>query len=636
MCGVCGIIAREPLTAHDDARVARLNGALAHRGPDGEGSHRSTQVHLAMRRLAIIDVAGGQQPLFNEDRSIALVFNGEVYNYRELQTELRARGHQLQTGSDAEVLVHLYEERGADAVLALRGMFAFALHDARRQRVLLGRDRLGEKPLYLREEDGRVVFASELRALFAGGEIPFALDPAAVDRYLHLLYAPEPAGIVQGVRQLDAGMTLEIDLTTWAQRERRYWSLLDAPALEGDAVHAVRAQLEEIGTLVIRSERPVGVALSGGLDSSTVAALAVRAHGPGLQAFTVGYRGRPDHDERAQASALAQTLGIPIHEIELDVDSMVEDFPATVRERDEPIADLAGYGHRAVMRLARDHGVPVLLTGYGGDELFFGYDWMRRAVAETEAKRRLGALGFPPPAYGGARVPGAFSRAALAAWWRDDFGRTSAAARRALHMSGPLERPVFYELSDEYQGAAFGAPSVVGEAVRAVHGNVASLWDAPQSTRADLAILERMVNTYCRSIGLAQGDRYAMAVGVEARIPLLDYRLAETVVGLRKSRPGPIEGPKQWLREAMRGVLPDEVLDRPKRGFTPPIYAWHRALMERWGHTLRDGVLVRHGVLSRDGAARLAAMSVPEPGFSWLPFAALVLETWCREMEALR
>ena len=229
MCGICGVIARTPIGPEDEQRAGRINRALRHRGPDGEGTHRSEHLQFCMRRLSIIDLQGGSQPLYNEDGSIALILNGEIYNYKELQAELQQRGHTLRSGSDAEVLVHLYEERGAEAVQALRGMFAFALHDSRRGIVLLGRDRVGEKPLYLREEEGRIVFASELKALLSGGGIPFALDPVAAHRYFHFLYAPEPQSIVRGVRQLDAGSLLEIDLQSWRQREWRYWSLLNAP-----------------------------------------------------------------------------------------------------------------------------------------------------------------------------------------------------------------------------------------------------------------------------------------------------------------------------------------------------------------------------------------------------------------------
>ena len=638
MCGICGVIARTPIGPEDERRAVRINRALRHRGPDGEGTHRTDHIHFCMRRLSIIDLQGGAQPLYNEDGSIALILNGEIYNYKELQAELRQRGHTLRSGSDAEVLVHLYEERGAEAVQDLRGMFAFALHDSRRRTVLLGRDRVGEKPLYLREEEGRIVFASELKALLSGGGIPFALDPVATHRYFHFLYAPEPKSIVRGVRQLDAGSLLEIDLQSRTQREWRYWSLLDAPPLKGDPVRAVRHALDEVAKLVIRADVPVGVALSGGLDSGAVAALAARAHGPGLTAFSIGYSGRPPFDERDQAVALARTLGIPVHEAELDTDSMVRDFTLTIRERDEPIADLSGYGHRAVMKLAHDHNVPVLLTGYGGDELFFGYDWVRNAVHETARKATMGPRGFPWTAYARLHPPPTRGRRAIADWLNDVGGLRSSLTERARDMQTPSDRIVFYELALEFQGAAAHTGALYGDAMRdaLVGEDPGRLWEyVGGAPSPDLAVTDRIFAMYLRSIGLAQGDRLSMAHSVEARVPLVDYRLIETVIGLRKAGTGQLEAPKAWLRAAVADLLPAEVLSRPKRGFQPPIFEWHAALFERYGPLLRDGALVQQGILSRAGAEAISVMNAPPDGYHWLPFAVLVLEVWCREMEAM-
>ena len=642
MCGICGVIAREPLGEGDDARVSRITRALTHRGPDGEGTHRAAHVAFGMRRLSIIDLAGGWQPLFNEDRSIALVLNGEIYNYRELQSELRSRGHRLATGSDAEVLVHLYEERGAEAVHALRGAFAFALHDARPGQpptVLLGRDRLGEKPLHLVERPGSITFASELRALVAGGT-PFKLDPASVHAYLHFGYAPEPATMIAGVRQLEAGCLLQVELDPWRVTERRYWRLLDAPPIDGDPALRVRAELERVAEIVIRADVPVGVALSGGIDSGAVAALAARASHAPLAAFTVGYVGRPRHDERAQAVALASELRLPVHEVELSTEAMVGAFTNTVFERDQPVADIAGYGHREVMRAARAHGTPVLLTGYGGDELFWGYDWARDAVTESRQKTALAARGFPLAPYLAMHPPAGPHPHQLRAWAKEWAGLRASLERRRRQRDAPGGHLVIHELTGQWQGAARHArevytPAFARELDDAGADPSALLaadlpWDRP-----DLLVMERVFSTYLRSVGLAQGDRLSMAHSVEARVPLVDYRLVETVVGLRKACPDDREEPKGWLKRAMKGILPEEVLARPKRGFEPPVFEWHRALMARYGDCIRDGVLVRHGVLSRQGAAAVAGQSLPLGGWNDMPFSVLVLEMWCRAMEAL-
>src|ERR1700690_468513 len=234
MCGIAGVISRETLSSVQTAKVAEINRRLAHRGPDGEGSYANNHVMLAMRRLSIIDLKTGWQPLYNEDRSLVLVANGEIYNYKELRQGLEERGHQFRTGSDCETILHLYEEYGKSFVDHLRGMYAFALWDTRARRLVLGRDRMGEKPLYLASIGDSLYFASELRALVRSGLIQFRLDPQAVHLYYHYGYVPEPACIVAGIQKLPAAHLLMLDLDGWSRRDECYWRMEDSPALHGD------------------------------------------------------------------------------------------------------------------------------------------------------------------------------------------------------------------------------------------------------------------------------------------------------------------------------------------------------------------------------------------------------------------
>ena len=290
------------------------------------------------------------------------------------------------------------------------------------------------------------------------------------------------------------------------------------------------------------------------------------------------------------------------------------------------------------MKLAHDHSVPVLLTGYGGDELFFGYDWVRDAVHESARKAMMGPRGFPRAAYARLHPPPTRGRRAIAEWLNDVGGLRSSLAKRARDARTPTNRIVLHELETEYQAAADHASALYGDAMRdaLIGEEPARLWEFPGGApRSDLAVTERMFAMYLRCVGLSQGDRLSMAHSVEARMPLVDYRLIETVIGLRKAGAGGLEGPKAWLRAAAAGLLPPEVLTRPKRGFQPPIYEWHAALFTHYGPLLRDGALVRHGILSRAGAEAVSVMQAPPGGYHWLPFAVLVLEVWCREMEAL-
>jgi asparagine synthase (glutamine-hydrolysing) len=253
------------MTPDDIACVRTTNLRLTHRGPDGAGEFQDQHVLLAMRRLSIIDLKTGWQPLYNEDRSLALVCNGEIYNFVELRERLESLGHRFTTNSDCETILHLYEEHGRDCVQHLRGMFAFALYDTKRKRLIVARDRMGEKPVYVYETDGRVFFASEMKAMLASGLVPFELDPGAINLYFHYQYVPEPLTPLKGVRKLDAACLLTIDVDPWRVEEHRYWRMEDAPPLEGDPAKLIREQLDTVGEIVIRSDVPVGISLSGGL-----------------------------------------------------------------------------------------------------------------------------------------------------------------------------------------------------------------------------------------------------------------------------------------------------------------------------------------------------------------------------------
>lgn len=632
MCGICGQIAIGQ--RRDAGLVARLQAALAHRGPDDAGAYVDGPVELAMRRLSIIDHDGGAQPLFSEDGQIVLVLNGEIYNHVELRDDLVRRGHRFSTRSDAEVLVHLYEDKGFDAVSDLRGMFAFALWDRRTGRLLLGRDRMGEKPIYLVESDGRLVFASELKALVAAGAAPLELDLAAVNRYFHYAYVPEPQTTLHGVRKLPAASLLVVQTRPWSVRTHVYWRMLDAPPVDADPLRAIRSVLEEGAELIVRADVPVGVALSGGLDSSAVAALAARAAPGAIHAFSVGYPGRPTYDERRAAEALAEALGMPYHDVEVDLEDMLEAFPAMVGWRDDPIADIAGHGYYAVARAARRAGVPVLLQGQGGDELFWGYALTRDGLAYSRdrlARQRWGALAFP-------RYLRSTIRSAREANRPLPWRKALASAHRRWRRDADCDpdSTVFYDTVPDFVSAPAALRQVAAEEfLRAVDASDPLDLHAspPADGRLDLQITERICATYLRENGLTQGDRLAMASGVELRLPLLDHRLVELVIGLRKLRRDDRLAPKAWLRAAVADLLPLAVLNRPKQGFSPPLRTWHNALFKAYGEMLRDGRLVERGVLSAEGAAELSAGAFPGHAVTPFSFKALVLEMWIRAME---
>jgi asparagine synthase (glutamine-hydrolysing) len=637
MCGIAGMITAACMTPDDIASVRTTNLRLTHRGPDGAGEFQDQHVLLAMRRLSIIDLKTGWQPLYNEDRSLALVCNGEIYNFVELRERLESLGHRFTTNSDCETILHLYEEHGRDCVQHLRGMFAFALYDTKRKRLIVARDRMGEKPVYVYETDGRVFFASEMKAMLASGLVPFELDPGAINLYFHYQYVPEPLTPLKGVRKLDAACLLTIDVDPWRVEEHRYWRMEDAPPLEGDPAKLIREQLDTVGEIVIRSDVPVGISLSGGLDSSLIAAIAARNYRGTMHAFSVGYPSSPETDERADARALANHLGLPFHDIELSTGSMVASFPELVCWRDDPIADMAGYGYYAVMKLAREHNVPVVLQGQGGDELFWGYPWVREAAQQTARKSSLlqrNSL-FALPRYLEMSLPTGVSRYEFWQWGKQVGGLRPGWNSFRRDRATPANQLVFYDSTPDFARAAKRMESLYAPSFREqLNGSTAAMLFTPHEPLAntEVAITKLICDTYLRENGVAQGDRLSMASSIELRLPLLDYRLVETVIGLRKAESDVNEPPKARLHAAIGDLLPDWVIKRPKKGFTPPVREWHNALLSTYGDSVHDGFLTTHGVLTSTSAKLLTKARLPFDELAQISFQALVLEHWCRGM----
>jgi asparagine synthase (glutamine-hydrolysing) len=635
MCGIFGVVRIGGLQNEDRWLLRGMADALHHRGPDGEGFHILPNAGIGMRRLSIIDLEGGWQPLYNEDRTLALVLNGEIYNFVELRHDLEKRGHRFATRSDAETVLHLYEDHGADCVKYLRGMFAFALVDERNQRLLVARDRIGEKPLSIVDRDDGMIFCSELGGLIGSGAAPFEMDPDAIRIYYHWGFIPEPQSAVRGVRKLPSATVLEVDLRTGRREERTYWRLEDAPPSNDEPVERLRQEIDTIGRMIIRSDVPIGVGLSGGIDSSAVAALAKKHGHQPVTAFTIGYEGWAWQDERAMAREFAQYLDIPIHEVRLSLDGVVREFPAMCLHRDDPLTDVSVAGFYTLMRLSREHGVPVLLIGQGGDELFWGYRWVRDVVAANRRKLRLrrnqaGIFDYlrlqPPP----------LSLAGAAHWVEGGGGLVRGIHDWRRDRRTDPDRLVFWDEVSEFRESERSLHRVAGPAMAEARLSPAwpftgrDLWPALETS-----ITRLICETFLRSNGLIMGDRLSMASSVECRVPLVDYRLVEVVVGLRKANSDLPLGHKAWLKQALSDIVPPFVFRRRKRGFTPPWRSWTRALMERYGADMTHGVLVDRGFIRPQAADRFRGgfdrMGRPMP----MAYPTLVLEQWARGMHSL-
>ncbi|MFC7335302.1 XrtA/PEP-CTERM system amidotransferase [Rhodocista pekingensis] len=592
MCGIVGIFHRSGEAPVDRALLHRMNDSVAHRGPDAGTVHVAPGIGLGHRRLSIIDIAAGHQPLFNEDGSVCVVFNGEIYNFPDLIAELTAAGHVFRTRCDTEVIVHAWEEWGERCVERFRGMFAFALWDARDRTLFLARDRLGVKPLYYAElAGGTVLFGSELKALLCHPGLPRALDARAVEDYFAFGYVPDPRSIFQAVRKLPPAHTLTLRRDAPIPAPRRYWDVRFAATCtltERDAAAELTERLREAIRIRLVSEVPLGAFLSGGVDSSAVVALMAGLEpGKPVDACSIGFDVAA-YDELHHAEAVARRYGAAHHVQRVAAD----DFDLVDRLAglyDEPFADSSAIPTYRVCALAKRH-VTVALSGDGGDEVFAGYRRYRWHAAEERVRSRLppslrgplfGLLGGLYPKLDWAPRP-LRARTTLQALARDTadayFHTVSVlpASVRGRLFARPFRAELQgYDAAEVIRGAMASAPA-----------------DDPlaQVQYADLM-------TYLPGDILTKVDRASMAHALEVREPLLDHELLEWAATLPASlrlRGG--EG-KVLLKKAMEPYLPHDVMYRPKMGFAVPLAQWFRGpLRERMRAAVTGEVLADSGL----------------------------------------
>ena len=551
MCGIVGIAGLE-----HPRLIRRMADAVAHRGPDGDGYFVGDGISLGVRRLSIIDPAGSNQPIWSEDRRVLTVFNGEIYNYRTLRPFLEKHGHNFRTAGDTETVVHLYEEYGDAGVHLLRGMFAYALWDSTRRRLVLARDRLGIKPLYYAQCGPRLVFASEIKALLAVPEVSRELDLDALQLYLTLSYVPGPATILKAVRKLPPG-----HLLTWQDGQvalQRYWDVvLDEGARRANvdtAAEEFRALFEESIALHRISDVPLGVLLSGGIDSAAVTGMLARVSGR-VKTFTVGFDTGVPEGELAEARAVARHFGTDHHEIVMGP-TLAHALPGIVRMQDEPLADPAAIPTFYICQFAARF-VKVVLTGEGGDELLGGYPrygWLRLG----EQLR-----GWPRVTSAASALLGAMPRGVRA-------GRVARRVGTLVGSASLLERHLDWvaTMSDDVQQSLAGPPgwAAVGPVLSALSSHVTG------NPVHELMYLD--FKTWLPDDVLVKTDRMSMAVSVEARVPFLDHRLVEFAAGLPSSVKVPGRGTKALLRRALRHDLPARTLGRRKRAFLVPLRRW--------------------------------------------------------------
>lgn len=612
MCGIVGWVdfgrGADPETVRDQAR------ALAHRGPDDEGFRilQNGAVALGHRRLAIIDLSpAGRQPIANEDETVWLTFNGELYNFRDLRRELVAAGHRFRSQTDSEVVVHAYEQWGRRSLERFRGIFAFALWNDRDRSLWLARDHLGVKPLYYHFERGRFSFASELKGLLTGGSIRPRLDGRAVADYLSYGYVPFDRAIFEGMHKLPAGHHLIF--SEGAVRVEPYWDVRYTGEVtdEEEALRLLRTALTDAVETQLVSDVPVGVLLSGGIDSSAVTALAADRL-PGLLSFTMGFD-RESHDERPFARALAQAVGSEHRERLLTYEAARELITTHVDVYDEPFFDSSGLPTYLLCGFAREH-VKVALAGDGGDEVFAGYRRYDRFIGARTMSQA-----------------GALSRRAIRLLWRAGrlMGRRDPPSRmgRALwaRARGPVEAYLlqFPFLDWPERSTVLGA-DVVASAPDDPCWLFRRFWRDDYPAITGLQYLD--MKTYLVDDILTKVDRASMAHGLEVRVPLLDHRLVETVFRISAGLVYANGERKSLFKRALRGLVPDALLTSRKKGFSVPLPDWFAAgLREDATATILDGSLVARGVLRPDHLRGFLERASPYN--VWLLF---VLELWAR------
>lgn len=570
MCGICGVYHYSDQKPVGEPLLQDMLRLIFHRGPDDEGVHIDGEMGFGMRRLSIIDLAGGKQPIFNEDGRIVLVFNGEIYNYRELAAGLRQRGHTLKTESDTEVIVHLYEEYGEACVHHLRGMFAFAVWDKRQRQLFIARDRLGIKPLYYTQTSAGLVFGSEIKAILQHPEVEARLDPAALGHFLSLKYVPSPQTMFAGISSLPPGHSLTCGQSGVTLKQ--YWDLSfteNGGTEAGGGKRSEAAYAEELEALLqesiglhLRSDVPFGAFLSGGLDSSLIVALMSRVLSDPVKTFSVGFeRVAHEADELPYARLVAQRYGAEHHEVVIGPKDFIDLAEKVVWHLDQPIADQATAATYMVSELASRH-VKMVLTGEGGDELFAGY--------ARYAGERLSPF-FR-------HLPTSAKSIALAMSARLPGLRGPKIAMHALCQPDEAARftnwfPLFNHDTKKSLLSAEFARELDGHATESIFAEQLAHTDATSPLNRMLYVDTKL---WLSDFLLLRGDKLSMAHSLEARVPLLDHKLAEFAASLPPHLKLNRLTRKYLLKKVGKTMLPPEIVSRKKQGFPIPIAQWFR------------------------------------------------------------
>jgi len=624
MCGICGKLnfgaSPRPM---DPQLVKTMMGTMNHRGPDEEGMFVSGSVGLGHKRLCIIDLSSGAQPMGNEDGSVQVVFNGEIYNYKELRAFLLTKGHRLRTSSDTEVIVHLYEEFGQECVSRLQGMFSFALWDQRNRVLLLARDRVGIKPLYYHLTEGSLAFSSEIKALLADPSVPAELDAAALDLFLKFHYTPGESTLFRHIQKLSPGHYLVVrnNAVTIAQ----YWDLRFSGARNHQSDEESARELDSLLRQTVAdhmiSDVPVGVLLSGGVDSTAMLSYATEVRGAPLSTFTIGFGDELCPDERVGANIAARAFGSHHYEATFSAQDFANCLPKYVWHMEEPVVEPPAIALYYITKLAREH-VTVLLSGEGGDEAFAGYKTYRNIVWLERIKRALG------PAAGAASILCAAA---------GHMANSPRLRRYAPLLNMSLDEYYYSRAADpsDFFNRRRGALLTDGLSRRMeLDGrgrNLGNLFAQTEGLETLQKLLYVDTKTWLPDDLLIKADKITMANSVELRVPFLDHRVLEFAASLPGSKKLRGMQTKYILKRAIANRIPKELLSRPKTGFPVPYETWLRKDLKSFAQEiLTDRRTLQRGYFERQTVEHLMNENGAGHNYSKELFSLIVFELWNR------
>jgi len=623
MCGICGKLEFDREKQVPGVLIQRMTDAIHHRGPDDDGNYVSGQVGLGFRRLSIIDLESGHQPLSNEDGTVWIIFNGEIYNYQSLREELVAKGHLFRTKSDTEVIVHLYEEYGSECVQKLRGMFGFAIWDSVNRTLFLARDRVGIKPLYYYVGKNFLSFGSEMKAILADPAVNREIDPQIIDRFLTYYYVPGGETLLRNLFKLEPGHTLTVRNGKFDIR--RYWDLDFSGAsshhTSNDYEQEFVKLLDQTVQLHMISDVPVGFLLSGGLDSTAMLSFAAEKTDKPISTFTVGFSSPGVIDERPFARLAAERFGSAHYEISMSSDEFVDFLPKYVWHMEEPVVEPPAVALFYVSKLASQY-VKVLISGEGGDEAFGGYQNYRNNFWFETMKKGLGP--FRGPIGQGMDLLGNLLHSRVLSKYgpRMDVGLDSYYLSRS---STPFQ---FFNRTDSH----LYSQDMNSKVSKSCSMDVAR---KHHSSSAGYGLLERMLyvdtKTWLPDDLLVKADKMTMANSVELRVPFLDHKLLEFAAQLPRNQKVRGWTMKYLAKKALAKHVPQEILQRRKVGFPVPYEAWLRSDLRDWvNDVLRDSKTASRGYFQQKTIEDLARRHQAGAAFSKEVFALVVLELWHR------